>query len=316
MTTTNDINHSSTLVENTGSFSLEPSELDQQQEKVHSEALKAIPFNENSNVTLSGPPPGTPPRHSQKRPLDAPGSPEERRVHIIPPTPRKKRPNNGPARESNTPALAAKSFGTEMPLAIIDQDPIDDLRHLTGLPMIGNVYQLPSNKPIIAIQQPIQEKPTCGPGCVLMIASDHIEKLKQNDNFWNWYGSTRLANASSLLNGFRFLGIPAKICKLTCMPPNLHLESNPSIEFKHLNPLHAVDHIKETVRATNRPVILAITHPLLMGHWIIVDGFENGQAWVRDPYTGKAFALPEATLSKWLLEKDPVQEMIYFPETF
>jgi hypothetical protein len=49
------------------------------------------------------------------------------------------------------------------------------------------------------------------------------------------------------------------------------------------------------------------------GHWIIVDGFHNECALIRDPYTGKAFALPVGTLSKWLLEKDQVQEMVYFP---
>lgn len=220
----------------------------------------------------------------------------------MPPTPTKKpRLNGGPAKKSKN-----RFLGTELPPITADSDFIQSLRDLAGLPLNGRLYQLPSGQVIAAVQQPIQEKPTCGPGCVLMIATQHVEKLADNEPFWHWYTTTRLANASSLLNGFRALEIPAKICRLTVS------ELPSGVEHKVVDSKGALAHVKETILATNQPVILAITHPILMGHWIIVDGFDKGCALIRDPYTGKAFAVPEETLSKWLLEREPVQDMIYF----
>jgi hypothetical protein len=279
--------------------------------KTISSALKSL----SDNANLNGSPirPALAKRKWEKAD-SAPSSPDKGnfRVSVMPPTPKKKQAKAS-TKPLSTPSSVSASFGDELPVADSSQDTIQGLRRITGLPMIGHLYQLPSNKVVAAIQQPLQERPTCGPGCVLMIASERMDKLSLNKNFWNWYGGTRLANASSLLNGFRLLEIPAKICRLTT---KLSPFQDPTIEHKLVTPAEAIARIKETIDATKKPVILAITHPHLKGHWIIVDGFDKGFAWVRDPYTGKAFSLPEATLSKWLLEDEPLQEMIYFPEPF
>jgi hypothetical protein len=251
---------------------------------------------------LSSPARNTTPIKARKRQnLGSPSSRTFQRVCVIPPTPMKPTAFKKP--KFDNPALTAKSFGTELP--IVESNFIETLQEMTGLPLNGRMYELPSGELIAAVQQPLEEKPTCGPGCVLMIALQNMEKLN-NDLFWSWYGSTRLANATSLLNGFKALAIPAKICRLT------RSELDSSVEHKVVDSAGAIAHLKETIQMTNQPVIVAITHPVLMGHWIIIDGFDNVCAFIRDPYTGKAFALPEATLSKWLLEKESIQDMVYF----
>ncbi len=257
--------------------------------------------------------PGTPP--------STPRQGTSRYVTALPPTPAKQGPKRlkvGHADSIDIPKdnsrKTAESFGKELPMALAGKSPIAFLQSKISMPLVGSMYASPIGPNIAVIQQPVPEKPTCGPGCVLMIGLTHMEKLIGSDKFWGWYSTTRLSNGESLLKGLRHLEIHAKVCKMTdaSMPVQSDSE-NPDIERKFLDPKAAVPFVRETIQTTGNPVILAITHPIVKGHWIIVDGFQNECALIRDPYTGRAFAVPVETLSKWLLEKDRVQEMVYFP---
>jgi len=240
-----------------------------------------------------------------------------REIHVMPPTPRKKKfkvePISSDAVRPDPLLSVIESLGAPLEVEIVEDahNPIQRLQGMISRRLKGDLYKLPSGQIVPVIQQPIQEKPTCGPGCVLMLALSAMENLIHSDDFWSWYGGTRLANSTSLINAFRLLSIEAKICRLTSASKAPNLDD--SINHKILDPKDAVATVKDAIHNTRNPVILAITHPILKGHWIIVDGFENGCAFIRDPFTAMAFALPEETLSKWLLEKDPIQDMIYFP---
>ena len=239
-----------------------------------------------------------------------------REIHVQPPTPKKFKGRSGQATQLNPYFSVVESFGTALPLVTVDpeSDPIQFLQSRISLNLNGALYQLPTGKIVAAVQQPIQEKPTCGPGCVLMLGLGNIEQMIGSDDFWTWYSGTRLANGESIATALRHLSIPATICRLTRCSANISPDlDNPLIEYQKLEPKEAVAFVKKVIEMTGKPVILAITHPILKGHWIIVDGFQNGSVYIRDPYTRTAFALPEETLSKWLLEKDPIQEMVYFP---
>jgi hypothetical protein len=144
-----------------------------------------------------------------------------------------------------------------------------------------------------------------------MLALSAMENLIHSDDFWSWYGGTRLANSTSLINAFRLLSIEAKICRLTSASKAPNLDD--SINHKILDPKDAVATVKDAIHNTRNPVILAITHPILKGHWIIVDGFENGCAFIRDPFTAMAFALPEENTFKMAARKRSHPRYDLFP---
>jgi hypothetical protein len=211
----------------------------------------------------------------------------------------------------NTPENVEQSFGKELS-PTKPSEFIQSLKKKKGI--VGQSYQLPSSKIVDAIAQPTKG-PTCGPGCALMIGLKNINKMVNNHEFWNWYAGTGLSKGECLLNAFKHIDIPARVCKMTRQQDAVNhtdLLKDP-FERKILDEKKAVAFVEKTITKTGNPVILAIAHPTIKGHWIIVDGFDKNDAFIRDPYTGKAFALPKKTLSKWLLEKDPVQEMVYFP---
>ncbi len=250
--------------------------------------------------------------------------PNRNMVHIIPATPRKQMSNlyeRAVAYQSpvnNNPALARASFSQSFaPTLTLGTDNISALKTATGYAFKNISYRLPSGRIVCAVQQPIQEKPTCGPGVVLMIALDVVQNMRQvadNARFWGWYGGTRLSNAESLTNGLKCLELPFKITKFVNNKDYVPTEDAQQIEHKLADSAVAIADIKATLASTQNSVILSITHPILKGHWIIVDGFQDGNAWIRDPYLGEAFAVPETSLSRWLMDNEMIQEMISFPQ--
>jgi len=261
------------------------------------------PKRPNNSEAVPGTPTGS---YHSPRSAQSPRTPTAVTVPVMPQLKGKTRST------SNTPENVEQSFGTLLPISEQPSNLMQSLRNKKGI--FGNSYQLPSGQVVDTIAQPTKG-PTCGPGCVLMIGLKNLEKMVNSQEFWNWYGETGLSKGECLLNAFKHIDIPARVCKMTRQQDAMNhtdLLKDP-FDRKILDEKQAVAYVEEKIAETGNPVILAIAHPHIKGHWIIVDGFDKNNAFIRDPYTGKAFALERQTLSKWLLEKDPVQEMVYFP---
>jgi hypothetical protein len=188
-------------------------------------------------------------------------------------------------------------------------------------PSIPEYYRLPSGRHVLAIQQPNPETSSCGPGCALMIAADHqkVEYAFGDEDFIQWYGDNEITDAKSMQRAFQMLKISCKVFQFTTDKDYALSEG----DAEHYNlkrgkdSKDAIKFMKATIKSTKSSLMTAITHPILAGHWVIIDEFNPGNVYGRCPRFGIAFCVSEKEFAKWLFdqEDDPeiVQSMITFP---
>lgn len=71
----------------------------------------------------------------------------------------------------------------------------------------------------------------------------------------------------------------------------------------------ALETIQKHIRSMDLPVIVSITHPIICGHWIVVDGIENGFVFIRDTHSGEAYCIPSKDFLSFLDED--IEQCIY-----
>lgn len=128
----------------------------------------------------------------------------------------------------------------------------------------------------------------CGATAILMLLTDIVRKtdkaLPIADEFWRWYSTCELADASQIARHAKNdAGIELAISKA---PQDTPLE-----------------HLKTLIDSSGYPVISGITHPQLHGHWIVVDRINDTHTYIRDPKTGGAYMIPNEIMSTYYDEE-------------
>jgi hypothetical protein len=244
-------------------------------------------------------------------------TPESKKDATLPPTPSKFE------RTERDEDLAYECYG-EKPATVEFSPQIEEtvefLRpRLQGSPT-PEYYRLPSDRHVLAIQQPNPNTPSCGPGCALMIAADRqkVEYAFGDEDFRQWYVRSGITNAKNMQYGFKTLKISCKLLQITTIKDYpLSEEDAKQYNVKHVKDSEdAIKFMKHTIRHTKHSLITAITHPDLAGHWVIIDEFNDGNIYGRCPRFGIAFCVSEPEFKEWLFDQeDPetVQSMITFP---
>jgi hypothetical protein len=165
-------------------------------------------------------------------------------------------------------------------------------------------YKTPSGKKFKVIKQPT--KKGCGAGSALMVILDYLQKNKdltqietffKNQQFFNWFNSCNnglnIKNLKNMLQKFSHLK-PKIVSFSTCF-------TKEDIENKDI--IHTIDKkedifssMKKYLKETNNSIILSIDHQKIGGHYIIVDEIINDTAYIRDPYTQKAYKVNKEEL--------------------
>ncbi|MFA6118314.1 MAG: hypothetical protein WC688_00160 [Parachlamydiales bacterium] len=181
-------------------------------------------------------------------------------------------------------------------------------------------YEDTSGKKLSIVKQ-ISNK-SCGAASALMVMLDLIDEEIKNspempkelpisNNFMNWFYDSSLSDSSDLIRHLKEKFSPVQIA--FCADPNttslpdsrknpvgdasqsfVNMEQDEPIEkeiiwvdsgFKTLYKIH------EIILETENSFIMSITHPIVQGHWIVIDNmdFVKEQVYLRDPNTGFAY---------------------------
>lgn len=168
------------------------------------------------------------------------------------------------------------------------------------------------------IQQTAQRS-SCGTAAVLMAYLTSFPKWSEQldlipDPFWDWYKQSELSSASTLVS---------KLLFLQKKPDPQWIKFNKTASEEALNDRYteilaidgsaAVVEMKKILKNPQDTLILAITHPELEGHWIVVNQLEDDSFLVRDPYSGRGFILNGEKLASYVLKEVETENCIYIP---
>jgi hypothetical protein len=174
----------------------------------------------------------------------------------------------------------------------------------------------------IPSQRYLYEQPTtqsCGPSCVNMIANDVFGTLTQNQKstLKKAVLSNRLYDENDmapLMNSIGLIGVAAKFV-LAPDEENDSVYINGTIEHRHIRDRSALlNSVLRIIETTRNSVILAITHPKIDGHYIIVDGYDGSGVDIRDPLFGEAFKVSFPKLAAMTLVDIQLERFFYFPK--
>jgi len=188
-----------------------------------------------------------------------------------------------PMRPTEDPNLIGITIGSE-PV------PIYTYRN----PMAGRSFHV--------VRQPSQRY-SCGAGVALMKLLDlgHANTIAGNQNFWNDYATAQMMTAEELVELFQENNIEATLHNYG------RREANILFQLHH----HIVEdgeavlnQLRRHIESSGQPVILAINHPTVDGHWIIVDSINDRDAIIRDPAMGFAHRISREELAKMIFEED------------
>lgn len=191
----------------------------------------------------------------------------------------------GPA--THSPDIIPFPIESQLPLSFEPKD-----KEKTPVSYTGS-YRL-GEKSLPCIQQPPQRS-SCGTAALLMLIAPFLREGTLSDDFWRWYGSTGLTNADDLKER-----VHAENLEIQTRAIFFHTSS---IIERMKGEAHAYDHLvsiasrievfDHLIRPNRLPCIVSITHPVLHGHWILIDSIdrESSMVFIRDPYSGKAYRL-------------------------
>lgn len=158
-----------------------------------------------------------------------------------------------------------------------------------------------SMEPHIILKQNILND--CGGASAAMLLSDVILKdaklVKCDDrsceNFQNWCALRTLTKPEDLKKGLKLaLNDTVKV-----QTGNLPLDAAQA--FKQIHALH---------RESELPIIVSIEHPIIRGHWILIDKVTDTHAFIRDPASGKAYKITREKLGPCLIESTSGEDFI------
>jgi len=155
-------------------------------------------------------------------------------------------------------------------------------------------------------------KKSCGATCALMLALDQktnftTQDLPVSDNFIEWFYSCNLTRADVLKDKLEKENFNPKILNFIKNKNQSEKNQDETIETKYFDDGFSIlKDIKEIIDRTNNSVIIAIDHPELEAHWIIIDYVDVAEAkiYLRDPFSGNAYCS----------ELNEIARYIYNPE--
>lgn len=154
-----------------------------------------------------------------------------------------------------------------------DPHPID-----MGLDISTNNIYRDSGVARNVFKQPGGSK-SCWAYCLAMLASD---LLRENQNEIQLGKLQEWMDHSSLLNANK-----VKSFASTC-----------GIKLEHTKiPLKkSLEHLRNQLERSGHPVLISIEHKQIQGHAIVIDHITDAETILRDPFTGKAWKIPNAEM--------------------
>lgn len=133
---------------------------------------------------------------------------------------------------------------------------------------------------------------SCGSAALLMLYTDIVRHTKipfsLEEEFWDWSAQQELANQDHLCNATQHTNLSAHQMGLGYTK----LDQGPEKNILAL----------EKQIASGMPVIVSITHPVLEGHWILLDAIKGDEVYIRDPHSGFAYKISKDLLKEYLSE--------------
>ncbi|MDN3506490.1 MAG: papain-like cysteine protease family protein [Simkaniaceae bacterium] len=129
------------------------------------------------------------------------------------------------------------------------------------------------------MKQPLGSK-SCWAYSFAMLLTDVLRSGKEvtfDDKFHRWFYSAQLLTAERVHEEAKRLGVDLS---LTSIPKDTPLET-----------------LREQLQASGFPVLATIEHPTFSGHTIVIDTITDTDTTIRDPFSGRAFVIPNAKMS-------------------
>lgn len=254
-----------------------------------------------------------------------PVSPERKTQYIsVPPTPHRRK-----TRRPKLPfSIASRAPLDERPDTVRNWTRLlDPERQCCRILDVQGVYEL--EKSLLCVKQPPQ-KQSCAAGASLMLLSHLIPENPRllKDGFWKWYSEVCLANTKEVITTLSsqtdlsslnlevkgiYFNNPGSVNWLINNEKPFKGYSYEAIERRDLSFIRHLDHLQN---ANGKfPLIVSVTNPEIAGHWIVIDRFDHAQerAYLRDPFTGRAYAIPYAELYQNWPEDDEVKVIYLSP---
>jgi hypothetical protein len=197
-------------------------------------------------------------------------------LQIMPPTPKKARPETPRAR----PVIPTLDFPDPF-ITFLDYT-INEERVPTKISM---KYAYASGDKVHTLIAQASSK-SCGATAFLMLYTDLVRAgmlFELSQDFWTSYANSYLDDMHSCLERAKLTNMHAQGYKLTS-------------EFLQNPPENNLIRLGQLLQESGFPIILSITHPTLGGHWIVLDAIVETSFHIRDPKSGKAFKIPHATM--------------------
>ncbi len=222
-----------------------------------------------------------------------PGSPARKIGRLLPPaqapTPRgpkarSRLSRNENQRNSPTSFFDARASYYTFPDRV-DQTPSELFRDVESY----STYKTPSGKTHHLICQ--RANKNCGPTAATMLLLDLIPQGKEGDlatyatsDYWQWLNSP-LQNVENIA---LMMGKYSAVNALGYMPTAVRKEFESAAAV--------LGAVREKLTESGQPVILAIHHEKLQGHFITVDEYDKGFYYLRDPFSGHPYKVSKETL--------------------
>jgi hypothetical protein len=137
---------------------------------------------------------------------------------------------------------------------------------------------------------------SCGASALLMLYTDIVRNglvsYSLDDEFWTWY------KGCGLTNRFQLVEIAEKHLKLKQVNLELSFE-----KLSNVDDNENIRTIAKHIKTFGLPVISSITHPKIEGHWIVVDAVKKEHIYIRDPFTGAAYAISRQDMDIYIALK-------------
>jgi len=242
-----------------------------------------------------------------------------KRYSVIPGTPLTKKSRVGHKLQSPQKILFKGEIRT---VTICEFD-----RHLTFHSIPDSTAYKLTGKKLTIIKQ--TGKKTCGATCAMMLAIDQLAKKTKaaaapvsekadtppaansaseekelfSESFFTWFHSSSLTYGPDLITHLQREGFdPVLITFSKTDPSSKTAKDRETIHFENGHDI--IKALSQKILENGNSIIIAIFHPVISAHWIIVDNISLDQDGepkfcnIRDPFTGKAYEMPIEDLSR------------------
>lgn len=149
----------------------------------------------------------------------------------------------------------------------------------------GKVYSIGGRTHSLYKQQSTKD---CAVPAFLMLLSDiarHKQPVTIDENFAVRFTNVSLWNANRIQKeALECAGIPLSKTTLPIEKP--------------------LKEIQNLIQRTGLPIITAITHPRIDGHWIVVDHIGENESYFRDPMSGMPYKVDNSVMETWYQDEE------------